>query len=135
MPDESPDGRYGITFHEHEAFNSHWVRTPTITDKTSGGVMLAIHDTRWSVDEAEWRDDSVVKLVMRKYPGNHEPGDITVVVDCRRGTAAVGEGAPVSLAALEPAMDRALTWIYAKPAAPAPAPGWRAALRRLFKGY
>lgn len=115
----SPGGRYEVTFYEHEAFNTHWVQTPTVVDRQSGETLLAFGDTRWSVDEREWLGDSVARFHMRKYPGNHDPGELVLTLDCAARTAALGT-ARVPFAELEQRMDAALTWIYGKPERPRP---------------
>ena len=69
----SPSGRYEISRYSHEAFNTCWVDTPTVTDKQTGETLFAFQDDRWSLDELSWRSESVASLEMRKYPGNHEP--------------------------------------------------------------
>jgi hypothetical protein len=127
----SPTGRYEISFHSHEAFNSCWVDTPTLRDKQNGETLFAIQDDRWSLDELTWRSESVVSLEMRKYPGNHEPQGLEVTVDCTARQATIG-GQIVGLSELEQRMEAALTWIHAKPAAP-PA-GVFARLHRFMRG-
>ena len=129
----SPAGRYEITLSEREAFNSHWVHTPTLVDKHTGETLLALGSS-WSLDESAWQSDSIVALTVRKYPGNHSPPDVVAMIDCDGRTAQVGEGAPVSLAELERRLDAALSWIHAQPR---PAAGARTGLigvlRRLFE--
>ena len=127
----SPDGRYEVTFHEHEAFNTHWVQTPTLIDRQSGERLLTF-DTRWSVDEREWLGDSVARFHMRKYPGNHDPGELVVTLDCVARTATLG-AATIPFAELERRMDAALDWIHAKPVTKKPA-GLLARLQRLLRG-
>ncbi len=115
-------------------FNTHWVQTPTIVDRQNGEPLLTFTDTHWSVDEREWLDDAVARFHLRKYPGNHDPGEIVVTLDCATKTAAFG-GLTCAFADLEPRLEAALTWIYAKPESLPPMTGLRGALRKLFKGY
>jgi len=87
---------------------SHWIETPTLTDSTTGERLLTFTDSHWSLDQATWTDDSHVVLVMRKYPGNHKPVDVTAHVDCLARTASVGTRQVNSLHELERAMDSAI---------------------------
>jgi len=132
----SPTGRYEVTFYDREVFNTHWVQTPTIVDRQSGDTLFTFKDTHWSVDERCWLDDHVASFHLRKYPGNHEPGELVVAFDCASRTASFGAQA-CAFDELEPRLDAALTWIYEKPRPaepPRPQSGLRGALRRLFKG-
>jgi hypothetical protein len=47
---------------------------------------------------------------MRKYPGNHTPAQLTVVVDCRNKVAALQSLPPVELERLEELLERQLSW-------------------------
>lgn len=129
----SPSGRYEISRHSHEAFNTCWVDTPTVTDKQTGEVVLTFTDTMWSLDEAKWQDDSIVVFDMRKYPGNHEPRGLIITLDCDARQARIGNDAAIPFQSLEASMGASLQWLYAKP--PEPLPGLRGRLRRIFKGY
>ena len=131
----SPSGRYEITIREHEAFNTHWVLTPGIKDKQTGEMVFDFENTQWSLDEGEWRGDSLLKLTLRKYPGNHQPADVIALIDCEKRTGAVGNEGQGPLDDLEARLDRALTWIYAEPAKNEPRPGFLAALQRFLRGY
>ena len=129
----SPTGLYAITLAEREVFNTHWLHVPSLQVAQTGETFLTLGE-QWSLDESAWQSDSIVALTLRKYPGNHTPSDLVATVDCAARTARVGEGAFAPLADLEQRLDRALTWIYAKPdTAPAPS-GLLGALRRFFKG-
>ena len=128
----SPDGRYEITLYVREVFNTHWLETPTLRDKRSGETLLAFADTHWSADQGEWLSDATVRLAMRKYPGNHQPGDLSVSIDCAARTGRVGAGEAVGLSDLEATMEKALTWIFAKPAEPPP--NLLARLQRFLRG-
>ena len=108
---ESPTKRWRIETVMWEAFNTHWVSTPTLVD-ASGKTLLAFGDHRWSLDEAKWLDDDTVAMTLRRYPGNHTPADLVAIVDCEKGSAKVGDTDVSSLAGLEPALNAALTWRY-----------------------
>ncbi|HUQ10122.1 MAG TPA: hypothetical protein VM146_07375 [Steroidobacteraceae bacterium] len=129
----SPTGRFEVTFYDREVFNTHWVQTPTLVDKQTGEPLFAFKDTHWSVDERSWLDDAKVRFHLRKYPGNHDPGEIMVTLDCATRMASFN-GVVCGFDELEQRLDAALTWIYARPETPEPAAGLRGALRRLFKG-
>jgi hypothetical protein len=100
--------RFEIVTREREAFNTHWVFTPTVR-RLDGEVLVEIHDTKWSADEAVWHGDTIV-MTMRKYPGNHRPVDLTVRVDCAAREGEI-DGARHPLDRLEAAMDAALHWL------------------------
>lgn len=87
---------------------SLWIDTPTITDVAADTVVLAFNDPHWSLDAAAWLDDTTVQLTLRKYPGNRDPSQVTVVVDCGARTARVEQAVAIALDALESAMDRVL---------------------------
>jgi hypothetical protein len=123
--------RFEVVAREHEAFNSHWVFTPTVR-RRDGEVLVEIRDTMWSVDEAVWHGDTIV-MTMRKYPGNHRPVDLTVRVDCAARAAEI-DGASYPLEELEVAMDGALHWLTvdeqnaiqaARRPVPQPKPWWK----------
>ena len=107
----SPTGRFRIETDTWEAFNTHWVATPTLLDTTTNQILLVFSDHRWSMDEAHWLDDNKVSLTMRRYPGNHKPPDVVAVIDCAAGTAKVGDK-EMAISALETALNEALTWIH-----------------------
>ena len=52
----------------------------------------------------------VVELALRKYPGNHRPSVLELVLDLGAGTATFADGVVVPLAELEPAADAHLAW-------------------------
>lgn len=128
----SPSARYEIRLSEREAFNSHWVHTPSLLDRETGDT-LTVLSSNWSLDESEWPSASVVRLTVRKYPGNHTPADVVAVIDCEARTAKVGEREPVPLQALEACLDNALTWIHAQAPEPRREMGILEALSRFFK--
>ena len=109
---ESPTGRFQISVSMREVFNSHWVESPTLLEKSTGTMLLTFGDRNWSLDEARWLDDSTVALTLRKYPGNHTPADVVVTVDCAGRSAKIGETELKARNEVEPALERALTWRY-----------------------
>ena len=70
---ESPDGRFLISISAWEARMSLWIESPTLSERDSGEQLLAFTDQNWSLDSADWLDEAVVVLNLRKYPGNHRP--------------------------------------------------------------
>jgi hypothetical protein len=58
-------------------------------------ALLTFESELWSLDHSDWQSESVVKLRLRKFPGNHEPAQVGVSVDCRHGTAQLDSGLPV----------------------------------------
>lgn len=87
---------------------SHWIESPWITDTQTEQQVLSFSDPNWSLDQSRWIDDTTVELVMRKYPGNHKPSDVTVTVDLAKLTAKVGEREVGTLHELERVMDAAI---------------------------
>jgi hypothetical protein len=104
----SPDGRFHIWISSSEVRMSHWVERPTLTDTQTRQNILYFQDSNWSLDQAVWLDDHTVQLVMRKYPGNHQPVDVTATVDCLARTAKVGDREVKHLFELEGVMDSVL---------------------------
>ena len=113
---KSPTGRFLITLYEREVFNTHWVHTPTLSDTRNGEALIAF-DEQWSLDASAWRDDSVVALTLRKYPGDHVPADLVVDIDCLAKTATLGDIRIESLDRVQARLDAALS--YPNRAAPA----------------
>jgi hypothetical protein len=106
----SPDGRFEILTDAWEAGNSHWVETPSIRDRISGEPIPSFTDNSWSLDESLWCSGSIVRLTLRKYPGNHEPSSVMAIVDCAARTAITGGGRSVPLHAIESALEAEMTW-------------------------
>lgn len=106
----SPDGRFHIWTSDIEVRMSHWIERPTITDTQTRQNILYFQDGHWSLDQAIWTDAHTVQLVMRKYPGNHQPVDLTATVDCLARTAKVGDREVKHLFELEGVMDSLLRY-------------------------
>lgn len=126
----SRSGRFQIDLDEREVFNTCWVGTPTIIDRADCGVVFSFADSHWSADAAAWDGDRVT-LTVRKYPGNHTPGDLRATVDCVARTGAVGDAPQAPLVELEAALEAALTWHWARDLPPR-ATGLQGLLRRFF---
>jgi len=107
----SPDGTYLFQIYPWEARMSLWIESPELIDTRSGQSLLRFYDSNWSLDHAQWLDDSTVELSLRKYPGNHTPSSLEVVLDCRRKTASLLGAPAVAVSELESAMDALLTRI------------------------
>lgn len=88
---------------------SHWIESFTLVEAASGEIVLRLRDTDWSLDTAQWLGDSLVKMKLRKYPGDHTPPSFEVQVDCEARTAQVA-GEPempvVPLRKLEHTLER-----------------------------
>jgi hypothetical protein len=107
----SPSGRYEIDIVSREVFNTHWIELPRLLDKQTGETLFAFEDSHWSMDEAQWLGESLVRFTLRKYPGNHKPGELIATIDCAARTAKIGEVDAGSLQELEAGLDGALRWI------------------------
>ena len=126
----SPSGRFRITLDPWEARMSLWVETPTLTDTLTGATLLSFSDANWSLNSAAWQSDAVVELRLRKYPGSHAPPEVAVTLDSVRMTARLADQ-EVPLAQVEVALERLLGW----PQPPAPPPGLRGVLQRLYRRW
>ena len=81
----SPDGRYEVRSTPWEASASQWVYTPSIVNTSTGAVLYQPSDDRWSADNVTWTSASAVTLTMRRFPGNHEPAQISLSIDVCSG--------------------------------------------------
>jgi hypothetical protein len=109
-PSISPSGRWHIEVNAWEARNSLWVESPLIRDSQTGAVVLRFADANWSLDASAWLSDDVVRLALRKYPGNHDPGAVEVTVDGGNAIAALPSGRAVLLSGLEALLEQQLRW-------------------------
>jgi len=101
----SPSGRYKVFAEPWEARMSLWVYPPEIVDAKTQELVLKFVDPNWSMDFVEWESETVVRLGLRKYPGDRN--GITVHVDCETRRGEIG-ASRVSLTELEEALDSAL---------------------------
>jgi hypothetical protein len=106
----SPTGRFEVRVSVWEARNSLWVESPEIFDLTESKPQLRFGSELWSLDDSEWKSNSVVRLVLRKFPGNHAPVQLEVLADLQSQTASVQSSPPVPLEHLEHAMEHQLVW-------------------------
>ena len=87
---------------------SLWVEPPELIDTVANETLLRFANERWSLDQATWRSPTVVALLLRRYPGDHSPSQLEVVIDCPARTATLGALTDVPLSGLEGALDQAL---------------------------
>jgi hypothetical protein len=109
-------GPFELRLHAHSGRMSHDIFTPCLVARESGETLLEFSDQGWSLDEHHWEDYSVIRLVLRKYPGNHVPAEITCTANLRDRTATFADGSVVPLPRLEDALNERLTWVERMPA-------------------
>jgi hypothetical protein len=107
----SPTGRFQIQADVWEARNSLWVYTPSIWDAERNLHIISFKDESWSADNSVWSSKNHVSLILRKFPGNHRPEQLNVEIDCVAQVATIASAAPMPLAKLESALNRALIWV------------------------
>lgn len=103
----APGGRFAVRVSAWEARNSQWVYVPSLIEAGTGAIVFAFADRRWSMDQATWRSETVVHLVLRKFPGDHRPAALEVVVDCADRTAVLGSGGTCAVGEVEEALEGA----------------------------
>lgn len=103
----APGGMFAVRVEAWEARNTQWVYVPTLLDVHTQAVIFTFADPRWSMDRVTWRGDAVAHFVLRKFPGDHRPAALELVVDCARRTAVVGAGTACTLAEIEQALEAA----------------------------
>ena len=101
----SPTGRFIFHIDAWEARTSHWIESFTLVEATTGSTVLALQDSAWSLDHAKWIGDAVVKMQLRKYPGDHRPSSFEMKIDCDARMAELASGPPVCLERLERALE------------------------------
>ena len=104
----SPTGRYMVQIFPWEVRMSHWIETPQLLDTHTQQRLISFEDSTWSLNQADWQSNSVVKLSLRRYPGNHTPSSVEVLVDCEHDRATVEGTVVEGLANLEAALERAI---------------------------
>ncbi|MGB7416536.1 MAG: hypothetical protein WA902_20195 [Thermosynechococcaceae cyanobacterium] len=107
----SPTGRYCVVVAPWEARSSLWVATPSIINAETKTTLLSFSDDCWSLDASTWFSENTVKLSLRKYPGNHLPSELKVVVNCTDGFALLPSGRSVILERLEQEINQVMVWI------------------------
>jgi hypothetical protein len=107
----SPDGRFQLQVHDWEARNSQWVASPRLIDLATQALIFRFRSSNWSLDQAEWEADAVVRLALRKFPGSHRPTQLTVRIDCASLTAWILPWPQaLALAELETELEQYLSW-------------------------
>ena len=84
---------------------SHWIESFTLVEAEGGAALFRPKDSNWSLDSAEWTSDSLVKMQLRKYPGDHKPSSFEVVIDCESQTARAHGGDSIPLRELDEALE------------------------------
>lgn len=136
MPDQdpsdalhSPGGQYRLRLLPMEMRMSHWIMRPMLERCADRRRLFGFIDPSWSVDDAHWLNAAQIELKLRRYPGNHQPAQLCVRIDCRHQTARIGtEQVPWSQ--LEALAERSLHPVEADAAPKRGA--WRDWLRRLL---
>jgi len=106
----SPSGRFQVQAEVWEARHSLWVYSPSIWDAERHLYILSFEDKSWSMDKNVWLSENTVYLVVRKFPGNHRPEQLSVDIDCAKQLATMSPITQMPLVDLEPALNRAITW-------------------------
>ena len=106
----SPDGRFQVRVSPWEAGASRWVESPEIWDTVADALVLRFADDKWSLDHCHWQNNSLAQLTLRKFPGNHMPTQLLVLVDCTSQLAALPSQAQLPFPQLEAALDGVLHW-------------------------
>jgi hypothetical protein len=105
----SPGGRYRVVTYAVEARMSHWLQLPQIEDLASGDVLCQFRDSLWSLDQALWQTDTLVRLLVRKYPGGHQPTTLAIDIDCLARKAHIGADS-VAIEDIDALAERSLRW-------------------------
>lgn len=97
----SPDGRFRLEVAAWEVRMSHWIECPVLSECAADRLLFAFRDKHWSLLEASWDAQSRLHLALRRYPGDHDPPHLDVVVDCATALATLDDGREIPLARLE----------------------------------
>ncbi len=84
---------------------SHWIESFALVEAASSRPILTCRDPNWSLEEAQWSGSSVVKLSVRKYPGNHNPSQFDIEADCATSLARVQGGPPIPFTQVEATLE------------------------------
>lgn len=104
----SPTGRYQLKVDPWEARNTHWVLSPHIVDCESGRILFRFSASAWSAENSAWENDEVVRINLRKYPGDQPRASLVVRLNCAQGTSGLAGGPVVAFEALEALLEEAL---------------------------
>jgi hypothetical protein len=107
----SPGGEYAFHIRMWEARMSHWIESFVLIESTTRRPLIAFTDPNWSLDEARWLSSSVVRLTVRKYPGDHTPSQFTIEADCGSSLARVQDGTQIPFAQVETKLE----WLLRHP--------------------
>ena len=88
---------------------SLWVYTPEIIDAVLDTPLLRFTDSGWSSDKASWLTDTLLTIVLRKYPGDKTGNGLRVLIDCASETADFRDQLGIPLHALEQALEQSLS--------------------------
>ena len=104
----SPGGRYRVEVTVWEAGNSHWVYSPHIIDTEHDTCLFKFTNHRWSLDRDTRLSETLLEVMLRKYPGDRMGTGVRVVIDCARRTALCGDGPEIGFSVLELALEEML---------------------------
>lgn len=85
---------------------SLWIETPQIVDTSTGCEVIEFKNPHWSLESASWQTDSLVRLKLRKYPGDHFPLYFDASVDCEKQCGTVAAAEVSSLAEFEATLEK-----------------------------
>ena len=109
-PSISPGGAFELRVDAHSGRMSHDIFTPRVATST-GETLIRFTESAWSLDEHRWLGDSTLRLVLRKYPGNHLPPEIICTADLAARSATLADGTVVPLSGLEAGLNGRLEWV------------------------
>jgi hypothetical protein len=104
----SPNGRYQLQVDPWEARNTHWVLSPQLVDTESGHVLFKLTASVWSAESSTWESDVLVRIELRKYPGNQPRPSLAVRLNCAQETGSLDSDGAAPFEALEALLDAAL---------------------------
>jgi hypothetical protein len=80
----SPDGDFELGTQRFEARPTHWVTNVRLRQiRPKARLLLDLWDSQWDLVSRHWVISDVVRLTLRRYPGDQPP--ITVTLNCRSG--------------------------------------------------
>lgn len=108
LQSSSPSGRFKVFADPWEPRMSLWVYPPEIIDAETQDRILKFADPNWSLEFAEWESESIVRLLLSKYPGDRLPRGIPVQIDCALRCAVIGDSR-FQLCEIEAVLESALS--------------------------